>query len=159
MTVEKKIWSFTRCLGLCSLHFSLSLHLQSSLSTSKAFLSADRGESSAKLEPSKQIKIFNISRAPLDKTQIISAYHITMLMGSLISFLPSGRTVIPRGRLVVQSITNVVVIKIQGAQLIQLPIWVSAVMLNFHFLFSIDILTSSGRPDGPFQGMLLLPYS
>lgn len=36
------------------------------LSTSKAFLSADREESSARLVPSKQIKIFNMSRAPLD---------------------------------------------------------------------------------------------
>lgn len=36
------------------------------LSTSKAFLSADREVSSARLEPSKQIKIFNMSRAPLD---------------------------------------------------------------------------------------------
>jgi hypothetical protein len=36
------------------------------LSTSKTFLSADREESSVKLEPSKQIKIFNIAGAPLD---------------------------------------------------------------------------------------------
>lgn len=36
------------------------------LSTSKAFLSADREESFARLVPSKQIKIFNMSRAPLD---------------------------------------------------------------------------------------------
>jgi hypothetical protein len=50
--------------------------------------------------------------------------------------------------------TNVVVIKIQADQLLQFLICVSAVIFNFHFLFSIDILTESGRPDGPFQRML-----
>lgn len=127
------------------------------LCISKTFLSADREGRTAKLEAFKQIKIFSIFQTWSDLMHI-NLNHITMLMGSFISFLLSKDNCHSQTQIRHLALTNVV-IKIESDQLIQFPICASAVMFNFHFLLPIDILTQPGRSDSPFQGMLLLPHS
>lgn len=63
---RKEKLEFSKMLGALFTPFLSLPSFVELLSTSKAFLSADMEESSARLVPSKQIKIFNMSQAPLD---------------------------------------------------------------------------------------------
>lgn len=126
------------------------------LSISKAFLSADEEESSANLEPFKQIKIFTLSQTWLDSIQV-NLNHITMLMGSsTFPFQQSNCQSLTQIRYLI--LTNVA-LKTESDQPIQFSICALARMFNFHFLLFINILTESGRSDSPFQEMLLLLHS
>lgn len=97
MRLWKRLVEYYKMFGTVFTPFVLLLSFVEFLCISKTFFGADREESSAKLEPFKQIKIFSLSQTELDLMQI-NLNYITVLMGPFISFLFSRVTAILKHR-------------------------------------------------------------